>query len=117
MNDPAPAPVDPASVGLGPGNNQNGAQISIREMNREIEKSMEDRMIRYVPKTAAGRYLATTVGPVLAKALAEVVIKRPLDPIGHLASILHDAGKEWDAYLAVNFSNFFIFLCKIQCVL
>lgn len=105
MNEPVPAMVDleEAPVDL------EYRKISVAEMKKEIEKSMEDRMIRYVPKTAAGRYLATTVGPVLAKALAEVVIKRPIDPIGYLAGILREAGKEWDAYLAVILENFQIF--------
>ncbi len=44
---------------------------------------------RSVPSTENGLYLARTVGPVLTRALAEVVIKRPEDPLGYIAIWLY----------------------------
>lgn len=42
-----------------------------------------------IPTTIEAQYVARTVGPALSKGLAEVVEKRPADPVEYLANFLH----------------------------
>ena len=41
------------------------------------------------PSTFEAQYVASTVGPALAKAMAEVVLKKPIDPVEYLANYLY----------------------------
>lgn len=42
-----------------------------------------------IPTTIEAQYVARTVGPALSKGLAEIVEKRPVDPVEYLAQFLH----------------------------
>ena len=59
---------------------------ALSERMSEAELQLNDR--RSMPSTENGLYLARTVGPALTKALAEVVIKRPADPIDYISNWL-----------------------------
>ncbi|UMM24050.1 hypothetical protein L5515_004469 [Caenorhabditis briggsae] len=52
----------------------------------KLEKTMKGRI--EMPTSENGVYLARTVAPVLTKALAEVLLRRPADPIGFIAEWL-----------------------------
>ena len=41
------------------------------------------------PSTFEAQYVASTVGPVLTKAMAEIVLKKPMDPVEYLANYLY----------------------------
>ncbi|TKR64477.1 hypothetical protein L596_025002 [Steinernema carpocapsae] len=51
-----------------------------------FERMMQEKM--NLPTSDNGLYLARTVAPVLTKALAEVLLKRPADPIGFISDWL-----------------------------
>ncbi|GMS90395.1 hypothetical protein PENTCL1PPCAC_12570, partial [Pristionchus entomophagus] len=66
--------------------------------NREIDEEDEVDRFRFeqlinnrvsLPTSENGIYLARTVAPVLTKALAEVLLRRPADPIGFISDWLH----------------------------
>ncbi|GMR43020.1 hypothetical protein PMAYCL1PPCAC_13215 [Pristionchus mayeri] len=66
--------------------------------NREIDEEDEVDRFRFeqlinnrvsLPSSENGIYLARTVAPVLTKALAEVLLRRPADPIGFISDWLH----------------------------
>ena len=52
----------------------------------KFEKMMNNRVD--LPTSENGIYLARTVAPVLTKALAEVLLRRPADPIGFISEWL-----------------------------
>ncbi|KHN82408.1 Putative ankyrin repeat protein, partial [Toxocara canis] len=53
---------------------------------RKFERLVQDKID--LPTSDNGLYLARTVAPVLTKALAEVLLRRPADPIGFLSEWL-----------------------------
>uniref|UniRef100_A0A1I7SUJ5 ANK_REP_REGION domain-containing protein n=2 Tax=Bursaphelenchus xylophilus TaxID=6326 RepID=A0A1I7SUJ5_BURXY len=61
---------------------------------RKFEKLVEDKMD--IPTSDNGLYLARTVAPVLTKALAEVLLRRPADPIDFISDWLlrYNEGKD-----------------------
>jgi len=54
----------------------------------KFERLMMDKMELNMPASDNGLYLARTVAPVLTKALAEVLLRRPADPIGFISEWL-----------------------------
>ncbi|CAD5214744.1 unnamed protein product [Bursaphelenchus okinawaensis] len=60
---------------------------------RKFEKLVEDKMD--IPTSDNGLYLARTVAPILTKALAEVLLRRPADPIDFISDWLlrYNSGK------------------------
>lgn len=60
-----------------------------------MSPSVRGQWLRRMPPTSAnGRYLASAVGGPLTKALAEVLIKRPMDPIAFLSEWLLNYHKQ-----------------------
>lgn len=53
---------------------------------RRFERLLQDKMD--IPTSDNGLYLARTVAPVLTKALAEVLLRRPADPIDFISDWL-----------------------------
>uniref|UniRef100_A0A0M3HW63 ANK_REP_REGION domain-containing protein n=1 Tax=Ascaris lumbricoides TaxID=6252 RepID=A0A0M3HW63_ASCLU len=53
---------------------------------RKFERLLQDKID--LPTSDNGLYLARTVAPVLTKALAEVLLRRPADPIGFISDWL-----------------------------
>lgn len=51
-----------------------------------FEKLLQDKLD--LPTSDNGLYLARTVAPVLTKALAEVLLRRPANPIGFISEWL-----------------------------
>lgn len=45
--------------------------------------------VKQIPTTIEAQYVARTVGPALSKGLAEIVEKRPVDPVEYLAHYLY----------------------------
>ena len=66
--------------------------INDAKESRGMDIGLDDQ--RTLPRTENGLYLARTVGPVLTRALAEVVIQKPTDPIGFLSDWLHKLAAE-----------------------
>uniref|UniRef100_A0A0K0F5M1 ANK_REP_REGION domain-containing protein n=1 Tax=Strongyloides venezuelensis TaxID=75913 RepID=A0A0K0F5M1_STRVS len=65
------------------------------EIDRQrYEKFMQERLD--MPTSDNGLYLARTVAPVLTKALAEVLLKRPADPINFISEWLIKYNDETD---------------------
>ncbi|VDO89962.1 unnamed protein product [Heligmosomoides polygyrus] len=69
----------------------------VEEENDEMERYRFERMVHGrtdLPTSENGIYLARTVAPVLTKALAEVLLRRPADPIGFISDYLQKYHKE-----------------------
>jgi hypothetical protein len=43
----------------------------------------------HYPSTSEAQYVANTVGPALTKAMAEILMKKPNDPVEYLANYLY----------------------------
>uniref|UniRef100_A0A915BIP8 ANK_REP_REGION domain-containing protein n=3 Tax=Parascaris univalens TaxID=6257 RepID=A0A915BIP8_PARUN len=62
-----------------------------REEDDEIDRRKFERLLQDkidLPTSDNGLYLARTVAPVLTKALAEVLLRRPADPVGFISDWL-----------------------------
>ena len=61
--------------------------------HRRFERLIQEKMD--IPTSDNGLYLARTVAPVLTKALAEVLLRRPADPIDFISEwLIHYNGKD-----------------------
>ncbi|KAK6037519.1 hypothetical protein COOONC_24977 [Cooperia oncophora] len=77
-----------------PGSGESGSEgspVDSARLNDEDDDTERNRFERMVlgrtdmPTSENGIYLARTVAPVLTKALAEVLLRRPADPIGFIS--------------------------------
>ncbi|PIO71269.1 hypothetical protein TELCIR_06836 [Teladorsagia circumcincta] len=80
-----------------PGSVESGSEGSpvdsarINDDDDDVERNRFERMVlgrTDMPTSENGIYLARTVAPVLTKALAEVLLRRPADPIGFISDYL-----------------------------
>uniref|UniRef100_A0A914D337 Uncharacterized protein n=1 Tax=Acrobeloides nanus TaxID=290746 RepID=A0A914D337_9BILA len=76
-----------------PYNSRKGSELeSARKLDDDdIDRNRFERLIQEkmdMPTSDNGLYLARTVAPVLTKALAEVLLKRPANPIGFISEWL-----------------------------
>ncbi|GMT20603.1 hypothetical protein PFISCL1PPCAC_11900 [Pristionchus fissidentatus] len=79
---------DSASVSSGLDSARNREMDEEEEVDRfRFEQLINNRVSQ--PTSENGIYLARTVAPVLTKALAEVLLRRPADPIGFISDWLH----------------------------
>ncbi|WKX99944.1 hypothetical protein Q1695_014649 [Nippostrongylus brasiliensis] len=81
------------SPGSGESEEEGSAPDSARidEENDEMDRHRFEKMVHGrtdLPTSENGIYLARTVAPVLTKALAEVLLRRPADPIGFISDYL-----------------------------
>ncbi|XGW18517.1 hypothetical protein V3C99_002825 [Haemonchus contortus] len=80
-----------------PGSGESGSEGSPMDSARlnddddDVERNRFEKMVlgrTDMPTSENGIYLARTVAPVLTKALAEVLLRRPADPIGFISDYL-----------------------------
>ncbi|CAJ0598821.1 unnamed protein product [Cylicocyclus nassatus] len=80
-----------------PGSADSGSESSVidsarpQEEDDEMDRHRFEKMLHGrtdLPTSENGIYLARTVAPVLTKALAEVLLRRPADPIGFISDYL-----------------------------
>ncbi|KAK6741808.1 hypothetical protein RB195_009591 [Necator americanus] len=82
------------SPGSGESGSESGSVIDSARVHDDDDDTDRHRFERMVhgrtdlPTSENGIYLARTVAPVLTKALAEVLLRRPADPIGFISDYL-----------------------------
>uniref|UniRef100_A0A915EIQ7 Uncharacterized protein n=1 Tax=Ditylenchus dipsaci TaxID=166011 RepID=A0A915EIQ7_9BILA len=89
------SPRSPESVsaysGLDSARRGGGGAVNNEEYNDDVDRNRFERLLQEkldMPTSDNGLYLARTVAPVLTKALAEVLLKRPANPIGFISEWL-----------------------------
>ncbi|KAK0420632.1 hypothetical protein QR680_014803 [Steinernema hermaphroditum] len=81
------SPPSPESLSVSSSALDSGRHDEEEDYDRHrFERLMQEKM--NLPTSDNGLYLARTVAPVLTKALAEVLLKRPADPIGFISDWL-----------------------------
>ncbi|KAL6727776.1 hypothetical protein Aduo_009624 [Ancylostoma duodenale] len=82
---------------------ESGTESSVTDSARpqedddELDRHRFERMLHGrtdLPTSENGIYLARTVAPVLTKALAEVLLRRPADPVGFISDYLQKYHRE-----------------------
>jgi len=94
----SPAIASPESVSAYSSGLESGRRMN--EENDDLDRNRFERLLQEkldMPTSDNGLYLARTVAPVLTKALAEVLLKRPANPIGFISDWLIRHNEETDS--------------------